>query len=123
MSTTNITIQRARLDLKDIIVSKTRDIYRQIGKPQPNFDNDEEWVLNFSEMDRGLKGFEVTLTDLDGFNFKAMLTKIIITLDSNLFFHDDEEMENEHHYGELRIDDLAEISEYIELLWHRICDK
>lgn len=108
-------IERARQDLKGFLVYEIPFLYGMMRKDYPNWENDEEWEIKFSD----ITDDDVYVT-LDVFDFDCIettpelfhLSKVKCTLDNNIFFVDIDG--DEHHYGELDIEELAAIANMLQ---------
>lgn len=103
-------LERTREELKNFIVYEGKYIYNLTHELCPNWENGEDWAVEFNP------SLVVTLSVFDDWDTtideKFVLNSIHISLDDNLFFWDADN--EEHHYGELKIDELADIANILE---------
>ncbi len=110
-------LERARKELKDFIVYEVKQLYNLLYHETPNFEDDEDWVIEFSELSKIIK-IKITIDVICDDDFgtipeKRILDSIRVGLDDNLFFTAEED-DDEIHYGELRVEELADIANYLE---------
>jgi len=105
----------AKKSLKDFITFEGTYLYKLTNQYYPNWENGEDWVINLTDILAEGEKFNVTLSVCDNdttYEEKHEITSIHITLDDNLFFWDEDN--EEHHYEELKTDDLATIANLLE---------
>ena len=118
-------IAEAKKELKDNIAFNGQELYLLLNNLQfPNFENDEEYVIKFSDIYSGLR-FEI----MEYSNWKDMepaiignhyLWEIRITLDDNVFFSDGE---NEFDYDYPTVEELGRIAELVENKYLKLLNK
>lgn len=120
-------LEQARKQLKEFIVYETKQIYLLLHNNEaPDFEDEEEWCIGFDELSNSTKikiHVEVVCSDdLDTIAERQTLDEIRIGLDDNLFFTTEED-DDEIHYGEIRVDELAGIANYLEEKYYKILNK
>ena len=113
MKATDI-IAQARSEIKDFITYETKYLYMLIHKQFPNWEKDEEYVIDIQDIFDGKVKvtLNVFINEDETIKEQFELSKIKVTLDDNLFFTDI--YLEEYHYGELMIDELGEIGDMLE---------
>ena len=119
-------LEQARKELKDFIVYEAKQIYLLLHNNEaPNFEEDE-WCVRFDELSDCTKieiSVEVVCSDdLDTITEKQTLDEIRIGCDDNLFFTTEED-DDEIHYGEIKVDELAGIADYLEEKYYKFINK
>ena len=106
-------INDARKKLVDFIAFEVRNIYLLLNGQEPNFEEDEEYVLNIEgltikvEVDDSYLDVEETTME------NRTITEVRVSLDGNVFFvayEDDTEIE----WKEISTDELAGLANVLE---------
>lgn len=115
MSSIKTTLNDFRCKVKEEICRLLKDFYLEMNDDHPNFEQDEEYVLeryNFAE-DKLFVNVTIWNTyDEYSYNEPQEVQKCIVTLDDNLYFICGE-VENEVNWDEFSTDELVEIYEFI----------
>lgn len=109
-------LENAREQLKGFIAYEVRNIWCATKTHLPNWGEDEEYRIPFSEIVGENTLVKATLDVFDDADTSTpqlfTLDDIRVALDNNLFFGDEDG--EEHHYGELKVDELANIANMLE---------
>ena len=106
-------INDARKKLVDFIAFEVRNIYLLLNGQEPNFEEDEEYVLDIEgltikvEVDDSYLDVEETITE------NRTITEVRVSLDGNVFlvaYEDDTEIE----WKEISTDELAGLANVLE---------
>ena len=109
----NDIIRNARNQLKEFIVFEVRNLWNFIKKQNPNFGNDEEWVIGCEELLTNVScGISISDGVLSHYEFRYV-ERIKVTLDDNVFF-DLEDCDGEYEWTELSTDELGRICNSLE---------
>lgn len=104
-----------RCKVKEEICRLLREVYLELNDELPNFENDEEYVLeNYDVADDDLFINVVIWNTYDeySYNERQEVQRYIVTLDNNLFFISGH-CENETEWSEISTDELVAIYEFI----------
>lgn len=115
MSSIKTKLNDFRHNVKEEICRLLKDFYLEQNDDHPNFEEDEEYVLESYDLadDELFLTIEVCNTyDESSYNERQEVRRYIVTLDNNLFFICGE-YENETAWDEISTDELVEIYEFI----------
>ena len=104
-----------RCKVKEEICRLLREVYLDLNDDLPNFENDEEYVLeNYDVADDDLFINVVIWNTYDEYSYNEQqeVQKYIVTLDNNLFFICSD-CENKIEWSEVSTDELVAIYEFI----------
>lgn len=123
--TANDIINKARENITDFIAYEGIKVYCLINGQYPNFVEDEEYVILFSDLLKPKELFKVGVKVWDDWDTTVpetiTLWSIHITLDDCVYLWDSEN--EEHDLGEISTDDLAEIAELLETKYFELIKK
>ena len=108
-----------RCKVKEEICRLLKEVYLDLNGENPNFENDEEYVLeNYDVADDDLFINVVVWDTCGDFSYNELqeVQKYIVTLDNNLFFicgGGNWNVENETEWSEISTDELVAIYEFI----------
>lgn len=106
-----------RCKVKEEICRLLREVYLELNDDLPNFEKDEEYVLenyDVADVDDNLFINVVIWNTYDeySYNERQEVQRYIVTLDNNLFFICGD-CDNEIEWGEVSTDELVAIYEFI----------
>ena len=109
-------VQCARCQIKEAIVENTKDLFRLIYGDNPNFAEDEDYVLEWEAISKSCyTRVPIDVYDKfidDSYVEHRLVETVIVTLDDNLFFvleGDDSEVE----WKEINVENLGVICDLI----------
>lgn len=115
MSSIKTKLNDFRHNVKEEICRLLKDLYLELNDVHPNFEEDEEYVLDRDEFAEDEFFVNVVISNnCDGHSYSELqeVHRCIVTLDDNLFFICGE-YENETAWDEFSTDELVEIYEFI----------
>lgn len=116
----NIIIEDTRKELKEFIVYEVKNLYSAFGWENPNFAEEEDWVIDSQDLDKRFRlGISVDNSYLDvedcivEFHY---LDAIKVVVDDDLYVAL-EDVDGEIHWEELTTDELVTIANALELTY------
>ena len=106
-------INVAREKLVDFIVFEVRNIYLLLNGQEPNFEEDEEYVLDIEGLTIKVEVYNSYLDVEDTTMENRTITEVRVSLDGNVFlvaYEDDTEIE----WKEISTDELAGLANALE---------
>lgn len=107
-------INVAREQLKDFIAFEVRDIYLNLNGEEPNFEEDEEYVLDIEGLTISVEVDNSYLDVEDRIFENKSIAEIHLSLDGNLFLVPYGDDDTEIEWTDLSTDELAGLANVLE---------